>query len=95
MIFVLLSVDSLILSLSVRSFTKPLWRSDIFSNRALSLAVILGLLLTGAALYLAPLRALLHTVALSAPALLLIAFISGIEILLIEGYKKIYFVKQA
>ncbi len=91
MLFALLSIDSLILSLSVRSFVKPLWRSDIFSNSTLSGAILVGVVLTALALYVPPLQQMLGTVSLPIPDLILVGFISAVEIMLIEGYKRVFF----
>lgn len=88
MIFSLMAVDSLILSFSVRSLKRTIFRKDIFSNRYLVGGVIIGAVLLVGAVYLPPLQKLLVTQSLSISAWLIIFSISLVEILLIEFYKK-------
>lgn len=88
MIFVLMCVDSLIFAFCVRSFKKSIFRKDIFSNRYLVGGVGISFLLLVAAVYLPPFQTLLGTQPLAAISWVAILFISLIEILLIEFFKK-------
>jgi Ca2+-transporting ATPase len=87
-VFALMCLDSLIFAFSVRSFKRPMWRKDIFSNRILVGAVFIGLVLLFASVYLSPLQKLLSTQPLMAIDWLIIAAISTVEIVLIEWFKK-------
>ena len=93
-IFALMCLDSLIFAFSVRSFKRSIFRRDIFSNRFLVGAVLIGLLLLFASIYLPPLQYILSTQPLLAADWLLIAAISAVEILLIEWFKKKIFAKS-
>lgn len=86
-VFTLMCFDSLVFSLSVRSFKKPIFRRDIFSNRILLGAIIFGLVLLLSAIYLPYLQMLLTTVPLSIFNWLIIIAISLAEIILIEFAK--------
>ena len=91
MIFALMCLDSLIFAFAVRSFKRPLWRKDIFSNKYLVWAVGVSLALLIGAIYIGPLQKLLHTQALGIIEWTAILLVSFIEILLIEFSKKIIF----
>ena len=87
-VFALICLDSLIFAFCVRSFKKMIFRRDIFSNHYLTGAVAIGIILLLAAIYLPPLQKILGTQALSVNHWLIISAISGIEILLLELFKK-------
>lgn len=87
-VFALMTLDSLIFSLSVRSFKRSIFRKDIFSNKILVGAVIIGLFLLVCSIYLPPLQKLLSTQPLMIIDWILIAVISAIEIISIELFKK-------
>lgn len=91
MVFALMCIDSLIFAFSVRSFKRPIWRKDIFSNYFLNGAVLIGLVLLGFAVYFAPLQKLLSTQSLITMEWLLILGVSTIEIIILEIFKKKYF----
>ena len=91
MVFALMCIDSLIFAFSVRSFKRPLWRKDIFSNYFLNGAVLIGLGLLVSAIYFAPLQELLATQSLIAIEWGLILLVSAIEITVLETFKKKYF----
>lgn len=91
MIFALMCLDSLIFAFAVRSFKRPIWRKDIFSNYFLNGAVLIGLFLLASAVYFAPLQKLLSTQSLVATEWVLILLISTVEIILLEIFKKKFF----
>jgi len=91
MIFALMCLDSLIFAFAVRSFKRPLWRKDTFSNYFLNGAVLIGLFLLASAVYFAPLQKLLSTQSLVATEWVMILSISIVEIMLLEFFKKRYF----
>src|SRR3989344_4584335 len=91
MVFALMCLDSLIFAFAVRSFKRPLWRKDIFSNYFLNGAVVIGLILLAGAVYFAPLQKLLSTQSLMATEWLIILLISTVEIIILEFFKKRYF----
>ena len=91
MIFALMCLDSLIFAFAVRSFKRPLWRKDIFSNYFLNGAVLIGLFLLVSAVYFAPLQKLLSTQSLVATEWMIILLISTVEIIILETFKKKFF----
>lgn len=94
MIFVLMCVDSLIFSFSLRSFHKTIFRKDIFANRYLVGGIAIGLVLLMVAVYLPLLQKLLGTQPISVIQWLVIFMISLVEITLIEFFKKRIFVQR-
>ena len=90
-IFALMCLDSLVFAFSVRSFKRPLWRKDIFSNYFLNGAVIVGIVLLVGAVYLSPLQKLLSTQPLVATEWMIIVLISVVEIIILEFFKKKFF----
>jgi P-type Ca2+ transporter type 2C len=91
MIFTLMCLDSLIFAFAVRSFKRPLWRGDIFSNYFLNGAVLIGLVLLIGAVYFVPFQKLLSTGPLGATEWIIILLISTIEIIILELFKKRFF----
>ncbi len=87
-VFVLMCVDSLIFSFSVRSFKRPILRKDIFSNRYLLGGVVISFILLLAAIYLPFLQKLLATQPIRLIEWLMVLAISAVEIVLIELFKK-------
>jgi len=91
MIFALMCLDSLIFAYSVRSFKRPLWRKDIFSNYFLNGAILISLFLLVCAIYFVPLQKLLSTQTLSTTEWAIILLISIVEIIILEFFKKRFF----
>ena len=92
MVFALMCVDSLVFAFCVRSFKRTIFRKDIFSNRYLLGALVVGLILLMGGIYFPPLQNLLSTQALSIVEWGIIFGISLVEIILIELFKKRIFV---
>ena len=93
-IFTLMCLDSLFFAFSVRSFKRPLWRKDIFSNYFLNAAVAVGLILLVCALYLPPLQKLLLTRPLTMAEWGIVLLINTVEIAILELFKKKFFKPQ-
>ncbi len=91
MVFAMMALDSLIFSLSVRSFYRPIMRRDIFSNYYLMGAIGIGLALLWAAIYVSVVSALLGTTPLGYSEWLIIVAVSLVEIILLELFKKRFF----
>lgn len=87
-VFALIGLDSLVFAFCVRSFSRTVFRRDIFSNRFLTVAVIVSAGLLAAAIYLPVLQKILSTQPLQAMDWLVIAGISLVELVLIEISKK-------
>lgn len=93
-IFALMSLDSLIFAFSVRSFKRPIWRKDIFSNYFLNVSFVVGIILLVCAIYLSPLQKLLMTKPLALTEWGVIILISTVEIVILELFKKKFFRPQ-
>ena len=90
MMTALLCIDSLLLSLSLRSFNKPLFRHDMFDNKFLSIAVAtLTAILISATLF-DPLRSLTSLVPISPLGWTVIILVAVFEILLIDECKQFF-----
>ena len=92
MVFVFMCIASLVLSFSVRSFKKTIFRRDIFSNLYLVGGVAISFILLLTSLYFPPLQKLLSTQPLGIGEWAIIFMVSLIEISLIEFFKKRFFV---
>ena len=93
-IFVLLGVNSLFYVFSVRSFRKPIWRQNLFTNRILLLGSLGGFVSILLAVYFEPLQQLLHTVAMPAWVWILVAVNTFVNITIIELIKHHFLAKQ-
>ncbi len=91
-IFALLAINSLFIVFAIKSYHKSVFQTQIFNNRYLVFAVLLGFTLMGAAIYAPPLQKLLGTVSLSLSQVGLIIGITLIQFTLIElvkwGFRK-------
>ena len=90
-VFALMCLDSLIFAFSVRSFKRPMWRKDIFSNYFLNGAVLVGIILLASAVYIPTLQKLLSTQPLIYTEWFMILAISTVEIIILELFKKKFF----
>lgn len=91
MLFVGLSFDALFLAFSMKSFSKPLWEIDVFSNRYLIGAFFISLLTLMAALFIPVLSNLLSLVPLSSLEIGLLALLGLCNVLAIEFSKWVLF----
>ncbi|MCK5123048.1 MAG: HAD-IC family P-type ATPase [Candidatus Pacebacteria bacterium] len=88
--FTILAVDSLVYVFSIRSLRHSLWQKDIFSNKYLVIAVILGFALQLVAIYHPFMQKVLQTVSLNLTDWSLIFFVCAIEVIVIEGVKSLF-----
>lgn len=89
-IFVALGAISLFNVFAARSMRGPLWRHKFWNNRRLNLAVVVGLGLLALAVYLPPLRRLLDTQPLDLSEWLLLVFLGGVNLVVVERIKKAF-----
>ena len=87
MIFAALSIDSLFYIFSCRSLRRNIWEINLFSNKFLILAWVVGIMALLAALYVPFLQNLLRTVPLGASDWAIIIALGILEIILIEATK--------
>ena len=92
--FTILAVDSLVYVFSIRSLRHSLWQKDIFSNRYLVIAVILGFILQLVAIYHPFMQKVLQTVSLNLTDWSLIFFVCAIEVIVIEWIKSLFLLKR-
>ena len=86
-VFAAVGVDSLMYIFSLRSFKKPIWRLNPFSNLYLIGAVAFSLALLMGAIYWPPLQSILATVPLSINSWLLVVSTGFLSIIMIEIIK--------
>ncbi|HEY4521494.1 MAG TPA: cation-transporting P-type ATPase [Candidatus Paceibacterota bacterium] len=91
MLMVFLSMESLFLVFSMRSFTRGIIRRDIFGNRILTWAVVLSFILVLSSIYMPALQNILATVPLTAGQWAAIIVANIFEILLIDRLKLHFF----
>lgn len=87
LIFVLLAANSLFIVFAIKSYHKSIFHTNMTDNKYLLGSVVIGLLLLGASIYLAPLQALLGTVPLSLPEIGFVILMVGIQVMMIEVVK--------
>lgn len=87
MVMTLLCMESLFLSLSLRSFKKKIFRKDIFNNRWLTGAIVISFMMILVAIYFKPLQQVLTLTPLSLYEWLVILSANMCEIILIDGFK--------
>ncbi len=92
--FSILAVDSLVYVFSIRSLRHSLWQKDIFSNKYLVVAVILGFILQLVAIYHPFMQKVLQTTALNLTDWSLIFFVCAIEVIVIEGIKYVFLLRK-
>lgn len=92
--FVALSMDAIFFAFSMKSFTRPIWRMNLFSNPYLIIALIVSLVVLLAALTIPGLQFLLTTIPLSAADLGILALLAIGNVLIIEVAKAIFFRKK-
>ncbi|MCK5286006.1 MAG: HAD-IC family P-type ATPase [Candidatus Pacebacteria bacterium] len=93
--FVALSIDSLLFAISLKSLHKPIWKIDILSNKFLILAWTLSFLMILAGIYAPFLQLILQTVSLNSFDFGIILLLGIFNLLLIEGAKYFFFLKKA
>jgi Ca2+-transporting ATPase len=86
-IFAALTVDSLFYVFSCKSLRKNLWHINLFSNKLLLIALLVGIIALVGAIYLPPLQRILKTVPLNSWDWSIILGIGFIELFFIEAAK--------
>ncbi|MFA4834242.1 MAG: HAD-IC family P-type ATPase [Patescibacteria group bacterium] len=94
-VFAAVGVDSLMYIFSLRSFSRPIWRLNPFSNLYLIGAVVFSLFLLLLAIYWPPLQMVLSTVPLSLNSWLLVTSTGFLSIIMIEMIKRYFIGKMA
>lgn len=92
--FSILAIDSLVYVFSIRSLRHSIWQKNIFANKYLIIAVILGFSLQLIAIYNPFFQKILQTVSLNFIDWSLIAFICLIEIMVIEFIKYAFLLRK-
>ena len=90
LIFAMLGIDSLLYVFSARALKKPIWKSNIFANKYLLVAVGLGVSLQLLALYWVKLEVILETVPLGMKEWGVILGLSLVVIAIIETVKAVF-----
>ena len=93
MIFANLSIDTFYVAFSCKSLRRNLWQINLFSNKFLVGAIILGILMLIFAIYFPPFQVLLKTVPLGINDWLIVILFGTIDLGLIEATKW-YFIKR-
>ncbi len=93
LVFSLMVFDSLTFAYSVRSFKKTVFRRDIFSNKFLNWAVLVGFILLLIGIYVPTFQNLLGTVAIYPKDWVVIIGLTIFETIIIEA-SKIYFLRK-
>jgi Ca2+-transporting ATPase len=86
-VFMLLSLDSLLLTFSMRDYHKSVLRRDIFGNHLLNISVLIGITLTMLAVYVPELGSYLKMVPLSAAHFWMMLFFVFAKLFIIEMIK--------
>ncbi|MDP6387759.1 MAG: HAD-IC family P-type ATPase [Candidatus Pacebacteria bacterium] len=94
MMFILISIDSIFFTFSLKSFDTPLWRINIFSNKFLIIAFVFNTLLLIAAILFSPLRTLLSLTVLSISQMLFLASVGIFNLITIEVAKYYLFFRK-
>lgn len=92
--FVTIAIDSLLYIFSVRTLRKPIWRTNIFSNKFLVWSVVIGVVVQAAAVYVPWLQKILRTVPLSLWDWVVVIAVSLLVIIIIELIKWLFLVKK-
>ena len=94
LLFVGLSFDAFFFAFSLKSFTTPLWRIPVFSNKVLLGALFISLLVLLSAFLVPFVRTLLSVELLTARDVFLLALLGGINVVTIEFAKMVFFRKR-
>jgi len=92
--FVALGIDSLFIALACRTFRKPFFKYNLFTNRFLTGSIVLGLLFLVLAVYFPPLQTLLRTHPLGTHEWLFLLGIGFFNFLAIELTKWVFLIRQ-
>ena len=92
-VFILMSLDSLVFAFAVRSFRKKFFRKDIFSNRYLDVAVLIGGALLLMAVYAPFLQKVTKTCAIGITDWIIIISVVAVEMTIVNK-TKIWLLKE-
>ncbi len=92
--FVALSIDSLLFAIALKSLHRPIWKINIFSNKYLILAWTLSLSFILVAIYVPFLQLILHTVPLDLFDFWIILLLGIFNLVLIETAKYFFFLRK-
>ncbi|KKT03925.1 MAG: Calcium-translocating P-type ATPase, PMCA-type [Candidatus Magasanikbacteria bacterium GW2011_GWD2_43_18] len=93
-VFVGFGIDALFYIFSIRSLRRYIWQIPLFDNMYLIAAVLLGWVMLVAAVYAPPLQYLLRTVPLEAWHWAMMIGFGLINVCIIEGIKRIFFLRK-
>ena len=94
MIFANLSIDTFYVAFTCKSLRKNIWEMNLFSNKFLVIATLLGILMLISAIYFPPLQVLLETVPLGIYDWSIVVLLGLIDFGLIEVTKWYFIVKK-
>jgi len=94
MIFANLSIDTFYVAFTCKSLRKNIWEMNLFSNKFLVIATLLGILMLISAIYFPPLQVLLETVPLGIYDWSIVILLGLIDLGLIEVTKWYFIVKK-
>jgi len=94
MMFVTLSLDATFFIFSLKSFTKPIWKINLLSNKVLFFSFLLTITMLVSSIVVVPLRNILQLTTLSAIEVSLLVGVAIFNLLLIETAKYFIFWKQ-
>jgi len=92
--FVTLSLDAIFFSFSLKSFNRPIWKIDLFSNRFLLVALAISVSLLISALILPPIRHLLSLTVLTPLEIVFLFFVGIFNLFTIELVKYFLFERK-
>lgn len=92
--FIAVSLDSILYSFALRTFKKPFWKTNIFFNKHLNTAVVLSTLILVLALFVPFLSKLLSLSKLTNLDMLALAVLGIINLLIIETVKYFIFIRK-
>lgn len=90
MVMVLLCMESLFLSLSLRSFKKGIFRKNIFDNKWLTGAIVISFGMILGAIYIGPLQRMLSLTPLSLVDWAVVLSVNLVEIIIIDRFKLMF-----
>lgn len=93
MMFIGVSINTIFIAFSIKSFGTPIWRMPLLSNKFLLIALAGSAVLLAAALYVPFLQALVHTVAPQPFFLVILLGFGIVNMLTIEIAKWLFFIR--
>jgi len=91
--FVALSFDAMFMAFSLKSFSTPLWRLPLLSNKFLVIALLGSLATLSVALFVPVVSHLLRIVPLAASSIGLLALVGITNLVIVEGSKYFFFIR--